>query len=137
MDVIVLIGRVLFVAVFAGSSIGHLTQSEQMGGYAESKGVRPGQPLTVLTGLMLVVGVVSVLLGIWPDIGALLLALFVLPTAVLMHAFWKETDPQAQQMEQIQFMKNLSLGGAAIALFGFFAGVDDLGLTITGPLISL
>lgn len=86
---------------------------------------------------MMVVGVVSVLFGIWPDIGALLLALSVIPTAVLMHAFWKETDPQAQQMEQIQFMKDLSLGGAAIALFGFFAGVEDLGLTITGPLITL
>lgn len=136
MDVIVLIGRILFVAVFAGSAMGHLTQSDQMGGYAEARGVRPGKQLTLLTGAQLLVGVVSVLLGVLPDLGALLIALFVIPTAFLMHAFWKETDPQAQQMEQIQFMKNISLGGGAILLFALFAGTD-VGLTLTGPVFTL
>lgn len=137
MDVLVLVGRLLFVAVFAGSAMGHLTQADQMGGYAEAKGVRPGRALTVLSGVQLLVGAVLVVLGIWADLGALLLAAFVIPTAFLMHAFWREDDPQAQQVEQIQFMKNLSLGGAAIALFAFFAGVGDVGLTLTEPLFSL
>lgn len=136
MDVIVLIGRVLFVFVFAGSAMGHLTQTDAMGGYAESRGVPAARAATQVTGLLMAAGALSVLLGVWADLGALLLAVFVIPTAVVMHPFWKE-DPEAQQMEQIQFMKDMSLGGGAIALFGFFAGVEDLGLTITGPLFPL
>ena len=60
------------------------------------------------------------------------------PTALIIHAFWKETDPQAKQMEMVQFQKDLALAGAALMLFAFFAHVgDDLGLTITGPAFSL
>jgi uncharacterized membrane protein YphA (DoxX/SURF4 family) len=39
MDVVLLIGRVLFVALFLGSAVNHLTQSEGMAGYAASKGL--------------------------------------------------------------------------------------------------
>jgi putative oxidoreductase len=34
-------------------------------------------------------------------LGALLLVVFLVPTAVLMHGFWKESDPQAHQMEMV------------------------------------
>lgn len=37
MDVVVLIGRVLFVVLFFGSAIGHFTQTEAMTGYAQSR----------------------------------------------------------------------------------------------------
>lgn len=138
MDILILIGRILFVAVFAASAIGHLTQSEQMGQYAEMKGVRPGKPLTILTGLQILLGAVLVLFGVYADLGALLLAAFVIPTAFLMHAFWKVDDAQAAMAEQSNFMKNISLGGAAIALFAVFAALgDDLAYTLTGPLFSL
>jgi hypothetical protein len=33
-----------------------------------------------------------------------------------MHRFWDEQDPQKRQMEMIQFMKNMALVGAALAL---------------------
>lgn len=55
-----------------------------------------------------------------------------------MHAYWKETDPQARMTENVQFSKDVALAGAALMLFAFFAGVgDDLGLTVTGPLFHL
>lgn len=138
MDVIVLIGRILFAALFLGSAAGHLTQTAGMAGYAQAKGV-PAAKITVLvTGVQILLGGISVLLGLWADLGALLLVLFLVPTAFIMHAFWKETDPQAKQLEQAQFLKDLALGGAALMLFGFFAYVgDDLGLTLTGPLFDL
>jgi uncharacterized membrane protein YphA (DoxX/SURF4 family) len=137
MDLVILIGRILFVAVFLTSAMAHFTQAENMTGYAKSKGV-PSAALSVLVGgVLLALGGLSVLLGIWPDLGALLLVVFMLPTAVLMHSFWKETDPQARQMEMIQFFKDLGLGGAALMLVGLFAKLgDDLGLTITGPLFG-
>ncbi|MFF0490891.1 DoxX family membrane protein [Nocardia sp. NPDC004068] len=137
MDVVVLIGRILFVLLFLSSAVGHLTQAEAMGGYAASKGV-PSARLAVLgTGVLLLLGGLSVLLGIWADLGALLLLVFLLPTAFLMHAFWKESDPQARQGEMVNFNKNVALAGACLMLFAFFAHTRDLGLTITGPLFHL
>ena len=137
MDVIVLIGRILFAALFLGSAFGHLTQTDMMAGYTKSRGV-PAARLAVLgSGVLLALGGLMVLLGIWPDLGALLLVVFLVPTALLMHAFWKETDPQARQLEMIQFQKDMALAGAGLMLFAFFAHVDDLGLTITGPLFHL
>lgn len=137
MDVVVLIGRVLFVMLFFGSAFGHFTQTEAMTGYAQSRGVPSPKAGVLASGVLMVLGGLSVLLGIWADLGALLLFIMLLPTAVLMHGFWSETDPDAKQTEMIQFNKDLALAGAALMLFAFFAHTDELGLTITGPLFSM
>ncbi|MFI6217882.1 DoxX family protein [Nocardia brasiliensis] len=137
MDVVVLIGRVLFAVLFLSSGVGHFMQTDAMAGYAESRGL-PMAKLSVLgSGALFALSGLSILLGVWADLGALVLAVLLVVTAVLMHAFWKETDAQAKQMEMISFNKDLALGGAALMLFAFFAHVDDLGLTITGPLFDL
>lgn len=137
MDVLFLIGRILFVLLFFGSAIGHLTQTEAMAGYAESRGVRPARPAVLATGVQIGIGALLVLLGIWMDVGFILLAVFLIATAILMHAFWKESDQQARYMEQIQFMKDLALAGASLMLLAavWMLG-EDLGLTITDPLFS-
>jgi uncharacterized membrane protein YphA (DoxX/SURF4 family) len=136
-DVIALIGRILFAAIFLGSSVAHFTQAESMGAYAESKGVPSGKLMTLASGVLLAVGGLMVLLGVWADLGALLLVVFLLPTAFLMHAFWKETDPMAKQVEMTQFMKNVAIAGGALMFFALYAGhAEGLGLTITGPLFG-
>ena len=137
MDVLVLIGRILFAALFLGSAVGHFTQTAAMAGYAQMKGVPQARLAVLGGGVLLALGGLMVLLGVWADLGALLLVIFLVPTAILMHGFWKETDPQARQMEMVQFQKDLALAGASLMLFAFFAHVDDLGLTITGPLFHL
>jgi putative oxidoreductase len=137
MDVIVLIGRIMFAALFLASSYAHLAMTDALAGYAQARGVPMARPAVIVSGVMLVVGGLSVLLGVWADLGSLILVAFLVPTAILMHGFWKESDPQARQMEMTQFQKDLALGGAALMLFAFFAHVDDLGLTITGPLFNL
>jgi uncharacterized membrane protein YphA (DoxX/SURF4 family) len=135
MDVVLLIGRVLFAALFLGSAVGHLTQTDAMAGYAASRGVPMARPATLVTGVLILLGGLSVLLGVWGDLGALLLLVFLLPTAFLMHAFWRETDPTAKQAEMVHFNKDIALAGAALAFFWAFS--QDPGLTITGPLFSM
>lgn len=138
MDVLVLIGRVLFALLFLGSGYGHLAQREMMAGYAAGKGVPAAPVMVVLTGLQLLAGALMVAVGIWPDVGALLLAAFLVPTAFIMHGFWAETDPGAKVMEQTQFLKDLSLAGAALVMFAIFAYLGDaLGLVLVGPLFTL
>ncbi|MGK8524711.1 DoxX family protein [Nocardia asteroides] len=137
MDVVVLIGRVLFAMLFLTSAVGHFTRTEAMTGYAQSKGVPMAKAAVLGSGVLFALGGLSVLLGIWPDLGSLLLVAGLLPTAVVMHRFWQETDPQTEQSEMIQFNKDVALAGAALMLFAFFAHVDELGATITGPLFDL
>ncbi|MFI7003108.1 DoxX family membrane protein [Nocardia sp. NPDC050175] len=137
MDVVVLIGRVLFSVLFLSSALGHFMQTEAMTGYTASKGV-PMAKLSVLgSGALFGLGGLSVLLGVWADLGSVLLAVLLVVTAVMMHQFWKETDPQARQADMINFNKNLALAGASLMLFAFFAHDSCLGLTITGPLFNL
>ncbi|MCP3818183.1 DoxX family protein [Streptomyces sp. A3M-1-3] len=137
MDVLVLIGRILFAALFLSSAVGHFTKTKDMAAYAGSKGVPAPAAATLGGGVLLVAGGLSVLLGICADLGALLLAVFLVPTAFLMHAFWTETDGQTKQMEMIQFFKDLALAGAALMLVAFFAYTGhDLGLTLTGSLFD-
>ncbi|HEY9493948.1 MAG TPA: DoxX family protein [Intrasporangium sp.] len=132
MDFVLLVGRILFVALFLASAMGHLTQSKAMGAYAGSKGVPSPVLATQVSGVLILLGGISVLLGLWGDLGSLFLVVFLLPTALLMHAFWKETEPMAKQMEMVQFNKDVALAGGALVLFWAFS--QDPGMTITNSL---
>ena len=71
MDVIALIGRILFVLVFLGSgTTGHIGQRKGMAQYASSAGIPAAEPLVVLSGVMIGVGGPMVALGIWGDLGS-------------------------------------------------------------------
>jgi len=137
MDIVFLIGRVLFAALMLGSAFAHFAQAKPMTGFAQSKGVPAAAAGVFVGGVLLALGGLSVLLGIWADLGALLLVAFLLPTAFLMHGFWKEADPMARQMEMIQFQKDTALAGAALFFFALYSiAGTDAGLTITGPLFG-
>lgn len=138
MDVVVLIGRILFAVLFLGSGIAHVTQRQMMAGYAASKKVPAAALAVPASGVLIVIGALMVAVGVWPDLGALLLAAFLVPTAFLMHGFWAETDAAARMNEQTHFLKDLALAGAALVMFGLFAHLgDDLGLVVLGPLFEL
>ena len=134
MDIIVLIARILFAAIFIASGIGHLTRSEAMTGYAKSVGVPAAKLSVIVSGVLMVVGSLSVILGVWGDLGSLMILVAVAPIAFLMHRFWT-ADGEARMNEQIQFNKTISLAGGALALFALFVLVPELGLTVTGPLL--
>jgi uncharacterized membrane protein YphA (DoxX/SURF4 family) len=109
-----------------------------MAGFAESRGVRPGRPMVLLSGLQILVGSVLVLLGIWTDLGAILLALFTLATAVLIHGFWRDKEPTARYMEMVQFQKDVALAGASLILLYLAWQLEgDLAFTITDPLFDV
>lgn len=129
MDVVFLIGRILFAFLFLGSAVAHLTQTASMAGYAQSRGLPAPVPATIGSGILILVGGLMVLLGVWGDLGALFIVAFLAGTAFLMHPFWKETDDQAKQMEMVQFNKDIGLAGAALAFLVAFNGNPDLTIT--------
>ena len=130
MAVLVLLARLLFSIIFILSGLGHLMQTNPMAQYAAAKGVPAPRVAVFVTGLMLVAGGLSVLLGLYVSIGAMLLVVFLVPTAVVMHNFWTLDDPQARQNDQIHFMKDIALAGAAFLIW-YFWGLVDVPLSIT------
>ena len=116
MEFLLLFGRIIFGGFFIMSGINHFTNAGMMSGYAKSKNVPASYLAVVGTGVMLVLGGLSVLLGLFPVLGLILLIVFLVPTSVLIHNFWTVQDPQARAAEQVNFLKNLALTGAALAL---------------------
>ena len=116
MEFLLLIGRIIFGGFFIMSGINHFTNAGMMSGYAKSKNVPASYLAVVGTGVMLVLGGLSVLLGLFPVLGLILLIVFLVPTSMLIHDFWTVQDPQARAAEQVNFLKNLALTGAALAL---------------------
>ena len=129
-EIALITGRVLFALLFISSGINHFTKNEAMTGYAKYKKVPMAKAAVYLSGLMILLGGIYIVLGFYADLGALLIALFLIPTAFLMHAFWKETDPTAKQNETIGFFKDLSLAGAALIIFALLRGGADFGSNV-------
>ncbi len=137
MNTVLIIGRVLFALIFLASGVNHLTKLEAMTGYATYKKVPAAKLAVVVSGLMILVGGLYIAFGVYADLGALLIALFLIPTAFMMHAFWKESDATAKQNEQIAFMKDISMAGAALIIFALVGSGADFGPSITGAFFNL
>ena len=110
------LGRMIFGGFFVYSGINHLQNSERMAQYAGAKGVPAPQQAVQATGAMLLAGGLSIIAGLKPRQGLGLITAFLVPVSLQMHRFWEEQDPQQRQTEMIQFMKNMALVGAALAL---------------------
>lgn len=136
MDIVFLVARVLLAVIFLLSAVGHLTQSKGMAQYAASKGVPAAEAGVIASGVVFLLGGLSILLGIWTDLGALAIALTLIPVTFMMHPHWKETDAQAKQGEQIHFNKNLALIGGLLLLFYVTNQLQDIPVGITGPLFD-
>ncbi len=140
MDLIIVIGRILFGGFFLMSGINHFTKLDAMTGYAKYKKLPAAKLGVLISGLMLVIGGISIILGYYADLGALLLAIFLVLAAVIFHNFWKETDATAKQNEMLGFMKDIALAGAALILFALVVkhGTDlDFGWVLSAENISL
>jgi putative oxidoreductase len=120
MKYIVLLGRILYSAIFLMSAPGHFTAATIA--YSAGKGV-PLAPIAVpLSGAIALLGGLSILLGFKARYGAWLIVIFLVPVTLMMHNYWTVTEPMMRQMQQINFMKNLAMLGAALLIAHFGSG---------------
>jgi uncharacterized membrane protein YphA (DoxX/SURF4 family) len=138
MDAVFLAGRILFALIFLMSGLTvHLTGRAQSVQYARSYKAPAPELMVPLSGLVIIAGGLSVALGVLADLGALLLAAFALSVAPIMHAFWREADPQMQQNQMAHFLKNLAMAGGALVIFFTYNQLQgDAPLSITDPLFN-
>ncbi len=117
---VVVLGRLLFAAIFLMAGLGHFSKQEI--GYAAAQGVPLASIAVPLSGVLALAGGLSILLGYRAKLGAWLIVLFLVPVTVMMHNFWAVKDPMIAQMQMIMFMKNVAMLGAALLITQFGAG---------------
>jgi uncharacterized membrane protein YphA (DoxX/SURF4 family) len=144
MAVVILAGRILFAIFFVNAGVRHFTKLQMMSTVVKTSGgfsgkLAPAAGLAVGgTGAMLIAGGVMVATGIFADLGALLLAVFLVPTTFLLHAYWREADPVKRQQQQSAFLRNVALLGATSFLFGYLVSRSQgLGLMVTHALWTI
>lgn len=113
-----LLGRVIFGGYFLQAGIHHFTERKMLSQYAGSKNVPMPELAVQASGLALIVGGTSILLGVKPKVGAAAIIGFLAGVSPVMHDFWKLEDPEKKMHEMVNFTKNLALMGGAIALMG-------------------
>ena len=124
MDAVLLVGRILFAFMFVMSGFNHLAKAEAMAGYAAYKKVPAPKLANLLSGVLMLLGGLSIILGVYADLGALVLAILLVVMAVKMHDFWN-AQGEAKQPEMIGFLKNISMAGGASFLFAVAAMQDS------------
>jgi len=118
------LGRLFFVAIFLTAAPMHFSSDAIR--HAADQGVPMAQFLVPASGVIALVGGLSVLLGFHTRFGALLLVVFLVPVTLMMHKFWTLTDPTQVMIQRVMFMKNVSMLGAALMLCYFGGGPFSL-----------
>lgn len=120
-----LVARVLLAALFVPAGISKIAGFAGTVGYIGSVGL----PLPIVGAVLAIVaeagGGIALLLGFQTRLAALALAVFTLAAGVFFHAFWAAT-PEAAQMQQIMFMKNIAIAGGLLMLTAFGPGALSL-----------
>jgi putative oxidoreductase len=116
----VLAGRQLFSVIFIVASAAHF--NAQTIEAAAAHRVPLPSLLVPLSGVIALVGGLSVLLGFQTRLGAWLLVIFLVPVTLVMHNFWSVSDPMTLQIEKAMFMKNVTMLGGALVISYFGAG---------------
>lgn len=111
-----LVGRIIFGLYWLSAAFHHFKSLDYLAEYAKAKGVPSPKFAVAGSGVMLLMGGLSILLGICPTIGIALLVLFLLAVSFQIHNYWNVDDAQMKQVDQINFMKNMALVGALLML---------------------
>jgi len=112
--VTLLVARLGVGAIFLLSGVGKLAAWSATAAFAGSKGV-PTVLLAAATVLELL-GAISVLTGWKARWGAAALVAFLVPVTLVIHNFWADQGAEAQ-LQMVEFLKNVSIGGGLLAIF--------------------
>jgi putative oxidoreductase len=116
-----LAGRILLALIFILSGFGKITGFQDTVGYIASKGL-PLPQLAAIGALTIeLAGGILLIVGWQARWAATALFLFLIPTSLIFHPFWAVEAAQ-QEMQQINFMKNLAIMGGMLYVMAFGAG---------------
>ena len=121
-----IIGRVLLALIFVLSGFNKIGGFAGTADYMAGKGLPMVEVLLVLTIIIELGGGLLIMLGWQARWAAAAIFLFLIPVTLIFHNYWA-VDAAQQQMQMIQFMKNLSIMGGMLLIVAFGPGPYSLG----------
>ena len=118
-----LIARISFSLIFIFAAFGHF--SADTIAYAQAQGVPLANLAVPASGILALLGGLSIAFGYKARWGAAALVAFLVVT-LMMHNFWTVTDPMMRQLQLASFMKNVGLIGGALLVIVHGAGALSL-----------
>jgi len=82
--------------------------------------------LATASGILAIVSALMIATGYRARLGAAGIVAFLVPVTLTMHKFWAISDPMMASLQQVMFLKNVSLIGAA--LYFIYAGAGAFSL---------
>ena len=116
-----LIARILLAAIFISAGFSKLFGFDGTVAYIASKGLPAPVVLAALTTALEILGGIAIVFGYKARVAGLLLGGFTILAAFIFHNFWAVPADQAY-IQNIMFMKNLSMAGGLFLLTVFGAG---------------
>jgi putative oxidoreductase len=92
MNMAFLVGRIIFGGYWLMASFNHFKNLNYMSEYAKARGTPSPKVAVAGTGVILLAGGLSMLLGVYPMVGTILLIVFLLGVSFQIHSFWKVDD---------------------------------------------
>ncbi|MBZ9919072.1 MULTISPECIES: DoxX family protein [unclassified Mesorhizobium] len=119
-SVTILLGRILLAVIFLLSGFGKLSALSGTAAYFGGLGLPLPTVTAIVVGLIELLGGLAILVGFQTRIAAWVLAIFTVATALVAHTGW------ADQMQMINFMKNLAITGGFLVLASSGAGAYSI-----------
>jgi uncharacterized membrane protein YphA (DoxX/SURF4 family) len=118
MNTLLILGRIIVGGYFVYSGYSHFANLKHLASYAGAKKVPLAKEAVFFTGILMVLGGLSILAWEHVDMGVIALIVFLIPTTLMMHDFWRETDQTAKMESQIAFLKNTAMVGFLLMILG-------------------
>ncbi len=115
------LGRLLLTTIFLASAVATISDWQAPAKLMADKGLPAVDALLAIAVVLEIVGGLMVLLGLNARWGGVVLLVFLVPVTIIMHDFWAVPKEQ-QQMEMINFMKNVSIMGGVLMIVALGAG---------------
>jgi putative oxidoreductase len=103
------------------SGFAKLTNFQHMVPMLAAKGLPSASLLLFVAAAVEIIGGLSVLIGYYTRLGALLLALYLIPVTLLFHDFWAHSGMEVQ-MQMVNFLKNVAIFGGLLYVYAFGPG---------------
>lgn len=120
-DLFMLLGRVFISGVFLWGAYEKVKNWNATMTHLKSKSVPQVNIVAPVSIALKILGGLSVLLGWHAHIGALLLLIVAVPSAIWLHAFWKIHGPE-HNIEKAIFMKEVAVIGGLLLLLAMGGG---------------
>jgi putative oxidoreductase len=114
-DVVILLARILLMILYLSSGWGKLTHFAATSDYIASTGAPFPEIATCIAIFMELAVGAALVVGFWTRPLALLMAVFTLAAAILVHHYWTMTG-SARSGNFIHFYKNISIIGGLLLL---------------------